>query len=139
MHFERDVREICRDVYVKKINAMKRTYHLCLSAGEEVMFRDREDFNRGFNCFALALYKTDSTGLAESFMTNHTHQMIESRDPAGFMHCFRQPYSKYFNCKYGRNSVYELSMSEKTRLADYLYRTYHLGEAQIRRCLAMLY
>ena len=60
MHFERDVREICRDVYVKKINAMKRTY-------------------------------------------------------------------------------YELSMSEKTRLADYLYRTYHLGKAQIRRCLAMLY
>jgi hypothetical protein len=40
---------------------------------------------------------------------------------------------------YGRKSVYELSMSEKTRLADYLYRTYHLGKAQIRRCLAMLY
>lgn len=84
---------------------MKRTYHLCLSAGEEVMFRDREDFNRGFNCFALALHKTDSIGLVESFMTNHTHQMIESRDPGGFMHCFRQPYSKYFNCKYNRKGM----------------------------------
>ena len=41
--------------------------------------------------------------------------------------------------EHGRKSVYELSMSEKTRLADYLYRTYHPGEAQIRRCLAMLY
>ncbi len=40
---------------------------------------------------------------------------------------------------YGRRSVYELSMSEKIRLADYLYRTYHLGKAQIRRCLAMQY
>ena len=121
MHFERDVREICRDVYVKKINAMKRTYHLCLSAGEEVMFRDREDFNRGFNCFALALYKTDSTGLVESFMTNHTHQMIESRNPAGFMHCFRQPYSKYFNCKYGRKGM----LGEERHFALEIRGLYH--------------
>ena len=34
---------------------MKRTYHLCLSAGNEIMFRDLEDYNRGFNCFAIAL------------------------------------------------------------------------------------
>ena len=100
---------------------MKRTYHLCLSAGEEVMFRDREDFNRGFNCFALALYKTDSTGLVESFMTNHTHQMIESRDPAGFMHCFRQPYSKYFNCKYGRKGM----LGEERHFALEIRGLYH--------------
>jgi hypothetical protein len=42
---------------------MKKTYHLCLSAGDEIMFRDLEDYNRGFNCFALALYKSNSTGL----------------------------------------------------------------------------
>ena len=51
---------------------MKKTYHLCLSAGDEIMFRDLEDYNRGFNCFALALYKTGSTGLVESFMSTHT-------------------------------------------------------------------
>ena len=43
---------------MKKTNVMKKTYHLCLSAGDEVMFRDQEDYNRGFNCFALALHKT---------------------------------------------------------------------------------
>jgi hypothetical protein len=81
---------------------MKKTYHLCLSAGDEVMFRDLEDYHRGFNCFALALYKTGSTGLAEAEMSTHTHQLVQTTDPGGFMYCFRQPYSKYFNNKYHR-------------------------------------
>lgn len=82
---------------------MKKTYHLCLSAGEEVMFRDQEDYNRGFNCFALALYKTGSTGLVESFMATHTHQMVQTSQPKEFMYHFRRPYSIYFNHKYQRN------------------------------------
>ena len=81
---------------------MKKTYHLCLSAGDEVMFRDLEDYNRGFNCFALALYKTGSTGLVESFMATHTHQMVQTSAPKDFMWHFRQPYSMYFNHKYQR-------------------------------------
>lgn len=81
---------------------MKRTYHLCLSAGNEVMFRDLEDYNRGFNCFALALYKTGSTGLVESFMSTHTHQLVQTADPAALMYSFRLPYSMYFNRKYHR-------------------------------------
>ena len=82
---------------------MKKTYHLCLSAGDEVMFRDLEDYHRGFNCFALALYKTDSTGLVESIMSTHVHQLVQTHDPDAFMFCFRNPYSKYFNRKYGRS------------------------------------
>ena len=81
---------------------MKRMYHLCLSAGDEVMFRDLEDYNRGFNYFALALYKTDSTGLVESFMSNHHHQLTQTADPAALMYNFRLPYSMYFNRKYHR-------------------------------------
>lgn len=81
---------------------MKKTYHLCLSAGNEVMFRDLEDYHRGFNCFALALYKTGSTGLVEAFMATHTHQLVQTEDPNGFMYAFRQPYSMYFNHKYQR-------------------------------------
>lgn len=82
---------------------MKKTYHLCLSAGNEAMFRDLEDYNRGFNCFALALYKTESTGLAETFMSTHTHQVVQTSDPDVFMRCFRQSYGAYFNHKYRRN------------------------------------
>ena len=82
---------------------MKKTYHLCLSAGDEAMFRDLEDYHKGFNYFALALHKTGSTGLVESFMSTHTHQLVQTTDPDEFMHCFRQPYSMYFNHKYHRS------------------------------------
>ena len=81
---------------------MKRMYHLCLSAENEVMFRDLEDYNRGFNCLALALYKTDSTGLVESFMSTHSHHLVQSANPVALMYNFRLPYSMYFNRKYHR-------------------------------------
>ena len=81
---------------------MKKTYHLCLSAGDEVMFRDLEDYHRGFNCFACALYKTDSTGLVESFMSTHTHQLVQTSCQEEFMYAFRQSYTMYFNHKYHR-------------------------------------
>ena len=82
---------------------MKRTFHLCLSSDDEVMFRDEEDYIRGFNTFALALFKTDSTGLVESFMTNHVHKLVQTADPDKFMGAYRMPYTKYFNNKYARS------------------------------------
>lgn len=82
---------------------MKKTYHLCLSGGDEVIFRDLEDYHMGFNYFAMALYKTDSTGLAESFMSTHTHQAVQTSSPKEFMYNFRRPYSIYFNRKYQRS------------------------------------
>ena len=81
---------------------MKKTYHLCLSAGDEVMFRDLEDYNRGFNSFAIALYKTNSTGIVESFMSTHMHVLIQTDYPKDFMMCFRMLYTMYFNKKYLR-------------------------------------
>lgn len=81
---------------------MKNTLHLCLSAEDEVLFRDLEDYNRGFNTFALALYKTDSTGLLEAFMSNHAHLLVQTAASSEFMHEFRHPYSMYFNRKYSR-------------------------------------
>ena len=83
-------------------NAMKKTYHLCLSAGNETLFRDEEDYNRGFNSLALALYKTDSTGLVESFQSTHFHLVVQSENPADMMYAMRQSYSKYFNRRYQR-------------------------------------
>ena len=82
---------------------MKKTYHLCLSSDDEVMFRDLEDYNRGFNCFALALHMTDSTGLVESFMSTHTHQIAQTRNSGELMYNFRRSYSQYFNHKYQRS------------------------------------
>ena len=82
---------------------MKKTYHLCLSAGNETLFRDEEDYNRGFNSLALALYKTNSTGLVESFQSTHFHLVVQSGNPADMMYAMRQSYSKYFNRRYQRS------------------------------------
>lgn len=82
---------------------MRKTYHLCLSAGDEVMFRNLEDYNRGFNSFAIALYKTNSTGLVEAFMSTHMHLLVQTDYPKDFMMCFRLMYTMYFNKKYGRS------------------------------------
>ena len=117
----RNVREIRREENVKKINVMKKTYHLCLSAGDEILFRDEEDYNRGFNSFALALYKTDSTGLVESFQSTHCHLMIQAEDPSDFMFTMRQSYSKYFNRKYMR----EGRVGEKHHFALEVVGLYH--------------
>lgn len=81
---------------------MKKTYHLCFSAGNEIMFRDLEDYYRGFNCLAIALYKSCSTGLVESFMSNHCHMIVQSERPADVIYNFRLSYSMYFNRKYFR-------------------------------------
>ena len=101
---------------------MKKTYHLCLSAGDEIMFRDLEDYNRGFNCFALALYKTGSTGLVESFMATHTHQVVQTTDPKELMWHFRQPYSRYFNHKYQRTG----KLGESTHLTMEIIGYHHM-------------
>lgn len=113
MHFARDERETRRDDNEKRINVMRKTFHLCLSAGNQVLFRDKEDYNRGFNYFALTLYKTGSTGLVESFQSNHCHLMIQTEDPNGFMYVMRQSYSKYFNYKYDRHG----RVGEKTHFS----------------------
>ncbi len=82
---------------------MKRNYHLCLSSDNEILFRDIEDYNRGFNNFAVALYRTSSVGLVESFMSTHCHLLVQTEDPDLLMYHFRNSYSKYFNFKYKRN------------------------------------
>lgn len=67
------------------------------------MFHDEEDYRRGFNCFALALYNTGASGLAEAIMATHIHQIIQAEHPKDHMHFFRRSYCAYFNHKYQRH------------------------------------
>ena len=39
--------------------------------------------------------------------------------------------------KYGKHSVYQLTIKEKQEIAEFLYHNRHLGESQIRRCLVL--
>lgn len=101
---------------------MKKNYHLCISAGNEVMFRDLSDYHRGFNCFALALHTSGSTGLVESFMATHVHMLVQTSSPDDFMYKFRKSYSMYFNHKYGRTG----KLGEKTHFTMEIVGHYHL-------------
>lgn len=84
---------------------MKKTYHLCLSGGNEVMFRQDRDYIHANNCLCLAAHKTDSSLLAYSIMSNHAHIGVRTEDPHEFMKSFRYPYNRYFNQRYGRKGL----------------------------------
>lgn len=79
-----------------------KIFHNCLSSHKEVMFRDREDLTRGFNCLAEAAAATDSHLLVDANMTTHIHNCVQTRNPKDFLFEFRNGYSRYFNSKYGR-------------------------------------
>lgn len=100
---------------------MKKTYHICISSNDEVMFRDEVDYNRGFNIFALALYKTESIGLVECHMSNHSHMLVQTSNPDRFAEAYRMPYSKYFNNKYNRHG----KLGEKHHFAMEINGLYH--------------
>lgn len=39
--------------------------------------------------------------------------------------------------RYGRHSVYQMTLKEKEEVAEHLYRIRHVSESQIRRCLVL--
>ena len=80
----------------------KKTYHICLSSGDEVYCRCEEDYVYCFNCLALAVAATGSDLLAESIMSTHIHECIRSAVPRDLIHQQRYAYSRYFNDKYYR-------------------------------------
>ena len=82
---------------------MRKTYHLCLSSENEILFRCHEDFIRGINCLCLASHKIGNPLLAYVFMSNHVHICVRTDSPEKFMRAFRFSYTRYFNSKYGRS------------------------------------
>lgn len=109
-------------IILVKLSEMKKTYHLCLSGGREVMFRDNEDYIRAINCLSLAAYKTESSLLAFVFMSNHLHICVRCEEPKNIVFAFRYPYVKYFNQKYGRKG----RLGQKIYFKLEIYGTYHI-------------
>ena len=81
---------------------MNKTYHLCLSSKNEILFRCREDFVRGINCLCLTAHRFEARLLAYVFMSNHVHICIRAEDPEKVIRAFWYKYTRYFNSKYGR-------------------------------------
>lgn len=101
---------------------MKKTYHLCWSAGNGVLFRSHEDFVRGINCLCLAAYMTDSSTLAYTFMSNHVHICIRTESLKSFIRKFRYSYTRYFNAKYHKQG----SLGENDFFCLEITGLYHL-------------
>ena len=77
-------------------------YHLCFTSHKEVLFRDEEDMNHGFNSLCSSLYKTDSTCYAYVSMSDHHHGCYRTRAASELIRTFRESHTKYLNRKYGR-------------------------------------
>ena len=66
------------------------------------MFRNHEDYIWAFNCYALALYKTESCSLADAHMSNHRHLVVQTDAPEKMMRLNRLAYTRHLNTKYKR-------------------------------------
>lgn len=102
--------------------AMKKVFHLCHSSKEEVLFRNHDDYNWGFNCYALALYKTDSCSLADAHMSNHRHLVAQTDSPERMMWINRLAYTRHMNTKYRRKGP----LGESESFCVELEGIYHL-------------
>lgn len=81
---------------------MRNTYHICLASHDEVLHRSVEDYIYDVNCFAVAVYRTESRALADAFMSTHDHSCVQSDDVARVASIRRNAYTRYFNAKYER-------------------------------------
>jgi len=96
------IRLTAEDYNFKAKTLMKKTYHLCLSSKNEILFRCEEDFIRGINCLCLTVYRFEASLSAYVFMSNHVHICIRAEDPDKLIRAFWYMYTRYFNSKYGR-------------------------------------
>ena len=81
---------------------MRKTYHICLSSHDEVMFRCDRDYIIGFNYLAESAFHTGTRLLADGFMSTHWHSIVQTEDPMAFVKRDRYAYTRYFNAFYGR-------------------------------------
>ena len=81
---------------------MRKSYHICVSGGDEVIFRSDADYYHAFNCLALACHESESSLLAESIMSTHSHTCARTEVPELLVNKFRYAYARYFNNKYKR-------------------------------------
>ena len=77
-------------------------YHVCISGGNEILFRCEEDYIRAFNTLAIAIAETGSYLNADAIMSTHIHICIRTDDVTALTGRFWKSYTRYFNNKYRR-------------------------------------
>lgn len=64
---------------------MRKSFHICMSGGDELICRSEEDYARLFNCIALTAYETDSVLLADAEMSSHVHLGVRTENASEMM------------------------------------------------------
>ena len=100
---------------------MRKSYHICVSGGDEVICRSDADYRHAFNCLALACHESESSLLAESIMSTHSHMCARTDVPKLLVNKFRYSYARYFNNKYRRRG----RLGEKMFFVTELDGLYH--------------
>ena len=81
---------------------MRKTYHICFSSHDEVLYRTEADIIMGFNCLAETVLYTESRLLAEGFLSTHWHSIVQTDDPVYFTRRQRYAYTRHINAVYER-------------------------------------
>lgn len=77
---------------------MRKTYHLCLSAGKDgLLCRKEEDYIRMVNSICLAALRTGTDLLAYSVMSSHVHICARTQCQNEFIACMKYMFTRYFN------------------------------------------
>ena len=95
---------------------MRKTYHLCFSSHEEVLYRTEADLIMGFNCLAETALITESRLLADGFMSTHWHTIVQTDNPVYFARRNRYAYTRYFNALHERTGRFGEKMAYITEI-----------------------
>ena len=85
------------------------------------MFRSEEDLIIGFNYLAVTAMETDSSLLADGFLSTHHHEVVRTDHPVALGRRNRYAYTRYFNSKYHRKG----SLGEGTFFSLKVEGLYH--------------
>lgn len=81
---------------------MKKSYHICFTSHDEVMFRNEEDHGMFVNLMALRGYATGSEWLMDAEMSTHAHLNAFTDCPVELGSTLRMSYTKWFNHRHSR-------------------------------------
>lgn len=81
---------------------MKKSYHICFTSHDEVMFRSEEDHGAFLNLMALRGFATGSEWLMDAEMSTHVHLNPFTDMPCELARRLRMSYTKWFNHRHSR-------------------------------------
>jgi len=84
-------------------SAMKKFYHICITAHSEVLLRNIDDVRLFTNTMAHCAWRNHVELLTDSIMSTHLHETVLCEDPFRFVWSQLLSFTKAFNHRHGRS------------------------------------